>query len=196
MQYRISEPLSRSSVDLDCSAIISFLAAFVLVRYRLHEVKEETGTLGDIQVTNSPASESARVEDGKSHAEGFAHLRDEVVTEVNGTPSDATSKPRSGASEQRILSSHPHLVQVGPLLGEPPTHIIERCHALCVFLSAVGFILALMGITTFAWARFSRSVQVVATACTVFCTVAGILVVLVPDSSSIKPTNHEVPTRK
>lgn len=43
--------------------------------------------------------------------------------------------------------------------------LLERCHGACAKLSIVGFLLQMIGILSFAWAAFDRSVSIFASAC-------------------------------
>lgn len=134
-------------------AIISFLAAFFLIRYNLKEAKNE-----------------------------------ELEVEGNLTPSGSSSRDLNkayplhqigrSASLRRIWTTNPHLEQVGPFRRKPPTHLLSRCHSLCIALSALGFAMALMGILCFGWARQPTAVSVVATACMGICFLSGALVFL------------------
>ena len=116
------------------AAIISFLASFVLVRYKLIEAKKE-----------------------ELKAEGIAHLSPTSTKhrDVEKTADHNTrhSSPRDTSAEP-VQSCNPRLEQVGPFFSskQPPTHLLSRCHALCISLASVGFVLALLGIVCYAWA--------------------------------------------
>lgn len=123
-----------------CAAIISFLAAFFLVRYRLREAK-----------------------------------REELKVELGVSPLDG-----SRSSDPPVWSANPHLEQVGPFRrGTPPTHLLEHCHGLCMWLAAIGFALALTGVLCYSWARLPRSASIFASICMAVCWVLGIGSVLV-----------------
>jgi hypothetical protein len=85
-----------------------------------------------------------------------------------------------GSTQRPIWSSNPHLVQVGPFQNYPPTHLLHRCHALCVILTTVGFVLALMGILCFAWDRLPLSVSVSASCFMAMCLLSGVFIVFKP----------------
>ncbi|KAJ6491831.1 hypothetical protein C8R47DRAFT_976277 [Mycena vitilis] len=124
------------------AAIISFMAAFFLVRYNLKEAKEEQR-----EVNPGAASPSSSL-------------------------SPRTVRPQT---EQRhsiltpVWSTNPHLEQVGPFSRKPPTHLLSRCHNLCILLTFVGFFLALLGIVAFAWGQNPVSVGVVTSVSTLAC---------------------------
>ncbi|TFY57599.1 hypothetical protein EVJ58_g6926 [Rhodofomes roseus] len=108
-----------------CAAIISFLAAFFLVRYRLKEATKE-----------------------------------EIKIETGITPASSHPDLKTG-----IWSTNPHLEEMGPFRGGPPTRLLEHLHTLCMWLALVGFALALAGALCYTWARLSLSASVFATAC-------------------------------
>src|ERR1700691_4932501 len=123
----------------DRTAIVSFLASFVLVRYKLIEAKKEELKVEGItrsDLVTSPTS--------------IKHHRD---VEMTADPNHRHSPPRDSTTGELIYSCDPRLEQVGPFsLKQPPTALLSRCHSLCIYLAALGFILALMGILCYAWA--------------------------------------------
>ncbi|KAJ7647722.1 hypothetical protein FB45DRAFT_894264 [Roridomyces roridus] len=112
------------------AAIISFLAAFFLVRYNLKEAKKEQ------QNTDS-------------------------TSEYAGP-----------------LCRNPYIEQIGPFQSKPPTHLLSRCHNLCILLTFAGFGLALLGILAFAWGQNPVSVGVVTSVTTAFGFAGGVWVFL------------------
>lgn len=78
-----------------------------------------------------------------------------------------------GASNQPIAaiwSADPHIEQVGPFRrGNPPTHLLDRCHSVCMGLAATGFVLALIGVMFFVWARLPWSSGIFASGCMAVC---------------------------
>ncbi|TBU31104.1 hypothetical protein BD311DRAFT_147854 [Dichomitus squalens] len=125
------------------AAIISFLAAFFLIRYKLSVAKHE-----------------------ERKVEGATHNGVETV------------------SSSSVWSSNPHLEQVGPFRrGQPPTHLLDHCHSLCMGLSAVGFVLAIMGVMCFAWSRMPLSASIFASACCGACIVSGVAAIFWPAGS-------------
>ncbi|KAH9935225.1 uncharacterized protein BXZ73DRAFT_89555 [Epithele typhae] len=125
------------------AAIISFLAAFFLIRFKLSVAKRE-----------------------ERRAEG-----------LNSTTTSS------------VQSNNWYLEQTGPLRrGAAPTHLLDFCHSLCMWLSAIGFILALAGIVCFAWSRLSTNAAVFASVCTAGCVVSGVVAMLWPASGPhLKP---------
>ncbi|EIM85125.1 uncharacterized protein STEHIDRAFT_100129 [Stereum hirsutum FP-91666 SS1] len=101
------------------AAIVSFLAAFALVRYKLKEAK-----------------------------------REEAQTEVSASHPD----PDADADA-------PSEGEVGPgfRTRQPPTALLERAYVLSIFMTAAGFVLAIVGIVCYAWASQPGSVAWVAT---------------------------------
>lgn len=151
------------------TAITSFLAAFFLVNYRVHEARKE-----EVQ------------------AEGQAFVETPLnVLEVVGDPTlqrpgvfkripKPRMEPTDGQADTPIWSSNPHLIQVGPF-GQPPTNVLGRCHSLSVFLATVGFVLGVTGIACFAWSRQSLSTSIFTTTCIGITAMLGVCILTVPD---------------
>ncbi|KAI0356196.1 hypothetical protein OH77DRAFT_1423793 [Trametes cingulata] len=145
------------------AAIMSFLAAFFLIRYKLTAAKrEERKVESGLADPGTPAPAPSRAP----------------------TTSPTTTSPEHAAALPPIFSSDPHLEQVGPFRrGQPPTHLLDHCHSLCMWLAAVGFVLALAGVLCAAWARLARSGAVFASACVAVCLVSGVAAVFWPAGS-------------
>lgn len=104
-----------------------------------------------------------------------AAKREEVEVE-SGCANAATPAPSSRSTDR-------HLEQVGPFRrGQPPTHLLDHCHSLSMWLAAAGFVLALAGVLCATWARFALSSSVFATVCVVVCVVSGITAFFWPAS--------------
>ncbi|KAF8911491.1 hypothetical protein CPB84DRAFT_1761956 [Gymnopilus junonius] len=157
------------------AAIISFLAAFFLVGYKLKVAKVEESEAGkpDKVVVDSPTSMS--IDDAERIGRGYnsEHETDPVPGIIKLASPLGPTMP--------IYSSNPHLVQVGPFQDQPPTHLLGRCHALCVVLTVVGFTLALLGILCFAWDRLPLSVSISSSAFMALCLFAGVYVWMQPE---------------
>ncbi|KAI0775652.1 hypothetical protein BD413DRAFT_281108 [Trametes elegans] len=141
------------------AAIMSFLAAFFLIRYKLIAAKREERKV-ESGFADAAASSSAN---GGGSGNGSGHSSD----------------------RSPVFSSDPHLEQVGPFRrGQPPTHLLDHCHSLCMWLSVVGFFLALLGVLCFAWARLARSAGIFASICVGVCLVSGVGAIFWPASSA------------
>ena len=88
------------------------------------------------------------------------------------------------SGDKVIWSTNPHLVQVGPFQGVPPTELLARCHSLCVFLSFLGFLLTLMGAISFTWDQLPRSISIATTISTILCLVAAVLTIIAPSTKT------------
>ncbi|CCM05210.1 uncharacterized protein FIBRA_07420 [Fibroporia radiculosa] len=136
------------------AAILSFLAAFFLVRYRIEEAKHEEDV---IESSHAPPCVADPEADAKAH-----------------------QRSDSRSSSVHIWSTNPHLEQVGPFRrGKPPTALLEHCHSLCMWLATVGFVLALAGVLCYTWSRLPHSASIFASACMGVCIVLGICAVCV-----------------
>jgi len=151
------------------AAIISFLAAFCLIRYKLSVAeKEEEEVEESLVMSPKPMSFN---DPEKARNLPYA---DDVCRPVRVNS--------SLAGDNIIWSTNPRLVQVGPFQGSPPTELLARCHYLCVFLSFFGFLLALVGAVSFTWDKLPRSIGISTSIATILCLVAVILIITVPST--------------
>jgi len=154
------------------TAIISFLAAFYLIRHKLTVAQKEEERFEE-HVADSPKP---------------MHLN-EVETALGSRtcPSSSYAGPVRrlvSSGDPIIWSTDPHLVHVGPFQGRPPTLLLARCHSLCVFLAFLGFLLALMGVISFSWDRLPQSISISISILSIFCFVAAILILIVPSTKT------------
>lgn len=147
------------------SAITSFLAAFFLVNYRVHEARKEEVKAEGHALVETPVNFFEVVGDPTLQQPGVFKKRPEHRMATRDSP---------------IWSSNPHLVQVGPF-GQPPTNLLGRCHSLSVFLATVGFVLGVTGIGCFAWSRQSLSTSIFTTSCIGITVMLGVCILTVPD---------------
>ncbi|KAJ7287166.1 hypothetical protein C8J57DRAFT_1167165 [Mycena rebaudengoi] len=139
------------------AAILGFIGAFVLVRYNLKEAKEEQMEVG--LAPGSSPNASRGVLTGSPTSLGRPDTSKSLTEYINP-----------------VWTTNPHLEQVGPFQRKPPTHLLSRFHNLCVLLTFVGFILAMLGIVAFAWSQQPLSVSIVATVSTVSCFLGAVWV--------------------
>lgn len=160
-------------------AILSFLASFVLVRYKLEEAKKEEakaeGHLPSPSHTQSqhtlPHPLTRRKQSTKSQAQP------DVEKTADQTPGLQRVRSPSMYSDP-VYSCNPRLEQVYGFTKHPPTDLMRRCHGLCIFLATVGFALALMGTVCYAWAVQPTSVAVFSTAIMGLCLVSAAVVLI------------------
>jgi len=141
------------------SAVISFLGAFCLIRYKLDVAQKDEEKI-EKQLFNSPTSYDS----------------DKVRGRVR------VNSPLSG--DQIIWSTNPHLVQVGPFQGPPPSLLLARCHFLCVILSFIGLVLALMGAISMAWDRLPLIVSIFPIIWTSLCLLSALMILIIPPTKS------------
>ncbi|CAL1711455.1 unnamed protein product [Somion occarium] len=114
------------------AAILSFFAAFFLIRYRLKEA-----TRAEIKI------ETGQVD----------------------SPRDIP-----------IFTSNPHLETVGWFRRpQPPIHLLENCHTLCMWLAHIGFSLALTSVVCFSWARLPLGVSIFVSVGVGACSLASVV---------------------
>jgi len=166
------------------------MAAFFLVRYKLKIAKNEE------QQTDGHVHEKEMVDSPRSLTPNdMERAKQDVPGNLNGTHQPIHNdhetdpipglirvdvNPVIGSARRPIYSVNPHLVQVGPFQGKPPTHLLGRCHAFCIILTALGFVLALMGILCFAWDRLPLSVSVSSSFFMALCVITGVFILLRP----------------
>ncbi|EKM53385.1 uncharacterized protein PHACADRAFT_186064 [Phanerochaete carnosa HHB-10118-sp] len=149
------------------TAILSFVAAFFLVRFRVHEAnQQEIKVEQKLENGSAPGPENHKLEPGQT------------IPPLSGVP---------------VWSANPTLEQVGPLRrGKPPTHLLENCHTLCMILSVVGFVLAMVGIMSYVWAMLPWSSRVLSTVTIGLSVVSSVVAVLLPQNVSILSPSHVV----
>ena len=157
-----------SLTHLLLSAITSFLAAFFLVNYRVHEARKEEVKAEGQAFVETPLDFFEAAGDPTLQQPGVFKRRPERLMATH----EKVDAP--------IWSSNPHLAQVGPF-GQPPTNLLGRCHSLSVFLATVGFVLGVTGIGCFAWSRQSLSTSVFTTICIGITVMLGVCILTVPD---------------
>ncbi|KAG2369209.1 hypothetical protein BDR07DRAFT_1447823 [Suillus spraguei] len=162
------------------AAVLSFLAAFLLIRYKLKEASEEElfaeNRAKGFQITTSPVpvNGSSPVEDIERDAQNndkkFGRENvPQMDTSDNNTDTKhdlpALTRRRSTPAEPPIFVRDPHLEQVGFWSVTISSHLLSRVHALCILFAGIGFILAIMGIITYAWALQPTEVSIFVSAC-------------------------------
>jgi len=151
------------------AAIISFLAAFCLIRYKLSVAEKEEEVVEE-NLIESPKPMSFN---DPEKAGNSPYARRQPVR---------VNSPLTG--DKAIWSTNPRLEQVGPFQGAPPTELLSRCYTLCVFLSFFGFLLALVGAILFTWDKLPRSIGISTSIATILCLSAAILIIFVPSTKS------------
>ena len=164
------------SID-DCpvSAIISFLAAFALIRYKLKEAKKEELKVEGFAYASPISAEAQSIaqegtDDKPSCSDPKLSNHPSTVDLADPTFPPILSHHYTPINIP-IFTTDPHLEQVGPFrTRQPPTGLLERAHTLCISMATVGFVLIMIGIVFWVWAQLPRSVSVAATAVVVMCT--------------------------
>lgn len=160
-------------------AVISFLGAFFLIRYKL-EVAERDEEEIEQEIVDSPTSISS---DPIKRGFSTSRASGSRTNNARGLVRVQTDSPEDPV----IWSTNPRLVQVGPFRSKAPTELLSRCHSLCVFLTFLGFLLAIMGLMSFSWDRLPLSIGIGASVAMGFCLTAGALILVFP---SIKTSHH------
>ncbi|KAF8554256.1 hypothetical protein OG21DRAFT_1412899, partial [Imleria badia] len=94
--------------------------------------------------------------------------REEMIVEGIALVESPLTKSTNGLipMEPPIFSANPHIEQVVPFMSNISSHqLLSRTHAICVFLAALGFVLALVGIICYSWALQPNAVSIFASVC-------------------------------
>ena len=178
------------------AAIMSFFAAFFLIRYQLAVAKQEERRVeSECKPSESDLESGAgpgppRQTSTLAGTGGGGASRDaERARSDDGDDNDGDSPARESTLTDpgmpAIFSSNPHLEQVGPFRrGQPPTGMLEHCHTLCMGLAAAGFVLALVGVGCLGWSRLALSGSAFASGCLGVCCVASLAAFFWPRSSA------------
>ncbi|KAH0829141.1 hypothetical protein J3R83DRAFT_2617 [Lanmaoa asiatica] len=151
------------------AAVLSFLGAFLLIRYKLKEATREEMIAEGLKMVNSPLGGSM-VKDVERDP-GDLGLQQTLTNNEMPEPVNygiATSAPKGNRRkdsypvEPPIISANPHIEEVGPFMSNVSSHLLSRTHTLCVFLTVIGFILAIAGILLYAWASQPAAVSIFA----------------------------------
>lgn len=165
---------------MSIAAVISFLGAFFLIRYKLQVAEYDEGKAEEEDVVGSPTSISSQ-DPGKSSSPTTPYANELGATD----PIRGRVRVLSEPPEMPIIwSTNPHLVQVGPFNRGPPTVLLSRCHSLCVFLTFIGFVFAIMGLISYGWDRLPQSIGISATVSMSVCIIAGVLILVVPSTKT------------
>jgi len=182
---------------LVCTAVLSFLGAFLLIRYKLKEASKEE-YIADmsskgIKIVASPENGSLHVQDIETGGAGTQDPGSPVTdspqthADMNNTdPEYERAFPmRRGSmqTEPPIFSRNPHLEQVGFWSPTISSHTLSRVHSLCIVLAGVGFVLAIMGIMLYVWALQPREVSILVTTFFSAAVVATFGAIFLPDHS-------------
>ncbi|KAI0795159.1 hypothetical protein C8Q75DRAFT_803990 [Abortiporus biennis] len=186
-----------------CSAMTSFIASFMLIRFKLHNARMFEDKVED--------STGIHIH----HPRRTSTSKDHVATSVSSAPAALDFVPQSWTSfSDTVASTFQGRVSVGRIhpfaflsffhfhhagqtprdtegskkSGEdsddtkqgtdlhPPIHLLARAHTLSVFMAVCGFVLSLTGILTFAWVALPTSISIFSSCCLGFCAIAGVIV--------------------
>ncbi|KAG1740856.1 uncharacterized protein EDB91DRAFT_1131828 [Suillus paluster] len=121
-----------------CASILGYLASFALIRY---------------EVIDATPSSTKSKELGEPSNSGLQHQKQLQLRPI--VPFEAVKK----------LLQTPLGLQFQSRTSTPPINLLTRCYFTTLALSGVGFILALLGIATYAWFGLQHVVGIFTTAC-------------------------------
>ncbi|KAG0703311.1 hypothetical protein DFH29DRAFT_449289 [Suillus ampliporus] len=123
-------------------AILGYVASFALIRYQMVDIAPSV-------IKNAELSEPSNP--GLHHPE--THRTQCFFVPI--PPSDAVN----------TLFQMPKGLQVQSRTSTPPLDLLTRCYFTTLALGSAGFILALLGIATYAWVVLRQTVGIFTTAC-------------------------------
>ncbi|KAJ3724371.1 hypothetical protein C8R42DRAFT_448190 [Lentinula raphanica] len=165
------------------ASFISFFASFFLVRFKVQEAKREEKQVeaADASYQRVPTSKGSTILDMAAH-----NITRSPTTSPHSTMSDGhgtypNEKGRPAPQNLRmpsIWSANPQLVQIGPFQRQPPINLLSRCHTLCLVTTALGFIMAMVGVVCYAWDGQATSVAIVTSVSICLCLLSCVCIVL------------------
>ena len=166
------------------TAILSFVAAFFLVRFRVNEAsRQELKVEIKEAIERSNGGDKSKNDDApdaSNIAEKLKHIDPEQLGHID------PSQLKNFDIDPPIFSSNPEIEAVGPFRrGKPPLHLLEACHTLCMLLSVVGFIMAMVGVLCYVWAMLPSSSRILSTTCLGVCIVSSLLAIFLPQGISL-----------
>ncbi len=164
------------------SAILAYLASFVLIRYRLDDAEEhaQAAERPSADIVREPLDakyQSARLQPSASTTVRPVHvaspdLRSLVsvyqvkpfayVQRKDDTPKAGPETPDAANGDAAALLTLQSMVRT-----------LTRCHTVVAIMSNVGFVLALIGTIAYFWTAFPVALGSFASACLVLCLLAG-----------------------
>lgn len=126
-----------------CAAILGYVASFALIRYQIGDVTPSDTKNTEVGEFSSP---------GLHHPEIMHETQRMLITIA---PFDAVD----------TLLQVPLGLQVRSRTSTPPLDLLTRCYFTTLALGSVGFILALLGITSYAWVMLQQVVGIFTTVC-------------------------------
>ncbi|KAJ3997790.1 hypothetical protein F5050DRAFT_1351665 [Lentinula boryana] len=164
------------------ASFVSFFASFFLVRFKIQEAKREERQVeaADPSYQHGPTSKGSTILDMAAHNITRSPTSPRSpASEGNGTfPREKENPPPSNRQIPSIWSANPQLVQTGPFQRQPPINLLSRCHTLCLVTTALGFIMAMIGVVCYAWEGQSTSVAIVTSISICLCLLSCFCIVL------------------
>lgn len=169
------------------AAMISFLAAFALIRFKLTEAtkKELRAESFSVASPNSVKLEPATSDQNLPLVDLPLPQPDyrQEIHAFHPQPIDRSSSipehTRVFIPPPRVFSTNPHIESFNSFhTRKPPMALLEHAYALSISMAAVGFVLVVVGIVCWAWSQLPGSVAIASTAAVGICTVAGAAILI------------------
>ncbi|KAJ4483530.1 hypothetical protein J3R30DRAFT_1795430 [Lentinula aciculospora] len=168
------------------ASFISFFASFFLVRFKVQEAKREERQVeaADSSFQHVPTSKGSTILDMAAHNITRSPTSPRSNASIgNESPPNEKARPLSKPQISSIWSANPQLVQTGPFQRQPPINLLSRCHTLCLVATALGFILAMVGVLCYAWDGQSTTVAIITSTSICLCLLSCICIGLPQQSA-------------
>lgn len=178
-----------------CSAILAFVASFILVRLQLEDADhQEKKAAAQVHPSSAPMKLLARdlehLGEKNKHAPSTssapaadaASLSDSSTAPINPVYARVTVRcyrPMSTYTSPTKDAPNPtHPADVADAILNPPIQLLSRCHTLAVCMSAIGFLLGIVGILAYAWVATPAAVSIFSTVCLGVCLAIMVIAVI------------------
>jgi len=185
-----------------CSAIIAFVAAFVLCRFELVGAQDHERVV----IQNTFNAGTVRGFEDLHEIDHHPRPSENSIFKAPVQQSNDTPSPQKGRLSQKDVANDvfrrvaihcvrpprlfpvfvaPDSLELGAMsVGhpkdtlDPPVQLLSRCLALSVVMAGLGFALALLGILAYSWTMMPKSVSIFSVVCLGVCCLASALAVL------------------
>ncbi|KZT72254.1 hypothetical protein DAEQUDRAFT_762998 [Daedalea quercina L-15889] len=183
-----------------CSAILAFVASFILVRLQLEDADDQEGKATDgTSVTSTatkkavrdfeqvgekdkrvhrPSTSSTPIVDTTSLGGGSSIPNNPVYARVTVSCFRPLSTYALPGRNSKGIGAPAHPADVADAILNPPIQLLSRCHSLAVWMSAIGFILGVIGILAYAWVATPAAVSIFSSVCLGVCLVVMVIAIM------------------
>ncbi|TFK50994.1 hypothetical protein OE88DRAFT_1660170 [Heliocybe sulcata] len=150
------------------AAIISYIASFALIRFQLVDAEGN-------EVTQSMPSTGTDAENPAPASTKETPANTMTKAEATNIPPSASDPLSTSSSSSRIRVQQVHLFRLStlslhkappqPQHEKAPIALLLWVHTVCITLSSLGFVLAVVGVVAYVWNMLATSVSIFTTIC-------------------------------